>query len=115
MPVLNPNSGSLINTELMYSNMLNNSHWRELDNENAYFSEDHRGFIMNYRSTFNTLIRNLINDGDYEKALEVINKSIELIPDKSIMYDHFSVQLVEFLLDLKITLFTLSELSEIIP
>ena len=57
---------------------------------------------MNYRSTFNTLIRNLINDGDYEKALEVINKSIELIPDKSIMYDHFSVQLVEFLLDLKI-------------
>jgi hypothetical protein len=26
MPVLNPNSGSLINTELMYSNMLNNSH-----------------------------------------------------------------------------------------
>ena len=102
MPVLNPNSGSLINTELMYSNMLNNSHWRELDNENAYFSEDHRGFIMNYRSTFNTLIRNLINDGDYEKALEVINKSIELIPDKSIMYDHFSVQLVEFLLDLKI-------------
>ena len=102
MPVLNPNSGSLINTELMYSNMLNNSHWRELDNENAYFSEDHRGFIMNYRSTFNTLIRNLINDEDYEKALEVINKSIELIPDKSIMYDHFSVQLVEFLLDLKI-------------
>ena len=102
MPVLNPNSGSLINTELMYYNMLNNSHWRELDNENAYFSEDHRGFIMNYRSTFNTLIRNLINDGDYEKALEVINKSIELIPDKSIMYDHFSVQLVEFLLDLKI-------------
>ena len=108
MPVLNPNSGSLINTQLMYSNMLNNSHWRELDNENAYFSEDHRGFIMNYRSTFNTLIRNLINDADYEKALEVINKSIELIPDKSIMYDHFSVQLVEFLLDLKIKTSSLS-------
>ena len=102
MPVLNPNSGSLINTELMYSNMLNNSHWRELDNENAYFSEDHRGFIMNYRSTFNTLIRNLINEGKYEKALKIINKSIELIPDESIMYDHFSVQIVEFLLDLKV-------------
>ena len=43
-----------------------------------------------------------VNSRDYEKALEVINKSIELIPDKSIMYDHFSVQLVEFLLDLKI-------------
>ena len=86
----------------MYSNILNNSFWRELDNKDAYFSEDHRGFIMNYRSTFNTLIRNLINEGKYEKALEIINKSIELIPDESIMYDHFSVQIVEFLLDLKV-------------
>jgi len=101
MPVLNPNSGSLINSELMYYNIMKNSHWRELNNPDAYFSEDHRGFIMNYRSTFNTLIRNLINEGKYGKALEVINTSIELIPDKSIMYDHFSVQLVEFLLDLK--------------
>ena len=100
LPILNSNSGSLINSDLMYYNIMKNSYWRELDNENAYFSEDHRGFIMNYRATFNTLIRNLIDNGEYEKALEVINKSLELIPDKSIMYDHFSVQLVEFLLKL---------------
>ena len=102
MPVLNTNSGSLINSELMYYNIMKNSHWRELDNEDSYFSEDHRGFIMNYRSTFNTLIRNLINEGHYGKALEVINTSIELIPDESVMYDHFSVQLVDFLIDLEI-------------
>ena len=102
MPVLNPNSGSLINSELMYYNIMKNSHWRELDNEDSYFSEDHRGFIMNYRSTFNTLIRTLINEGHYGKALEVINTSLELIPDKAIMYDHFSVQIVDFLIDLEI-------------
>jgi len=100
LPILNSNSGSLINSDLMYYNIMKNSYWRELDNENAYFSEDHRGFIMNYRATFNTLIRSLIDNGEYEKALEVINKSLELIPDKSIMYDHYSVQLVEFLLKL---------------
>jgi pentatricopeptide repeat protein len=100
LPILNSKSGSLINSDLMYFNIMKNSHWRELDNENAYFSEDHRGFIMNYRATFNTLIRSLIDNGEYGKALEVINKSLELIPDKSIMYDHFSVQLVEFLLKL---------------
>ena len=100
LPILNSNSGSLINSDLMYYNIMKNSYWRELDNENAYFSEDHRGFIMNYRATFNTLIRSLIDNGEYKKALEVINKSLELIPDKSIMYDHFSVQLVEFLLKL---------------
>ena len=101
LPILNPSSGSLVNTDMMYNNLMKNSYWRELDNENAYFSEDHRGFIMNYRATFNTLIKNLIEKGEYGKALEVIKKSIEIIPDKAIMYDHFSVQLVEFLLDLK--------------
>jgi len=100
LPILNSNSGSLINSDLMYYNIMKNSHWRELDNENTYYSEDYRGFIMNYRATFNTLIRSLIDNGEYGKALEVIHKSLELIPDKSIMYDHFSVQLVEFLLKL---------------
>ena len=118
-PVLNPNSGSIINTELMYSNIMNKSYWRELNNPNAYFSEDHRGFIMNYRSTFNTLIKSLISNKQYDRALEVIKKSIELIPDEAIMYDHFSVQLVDFLIDLEIkanfdTEILANEIAEII-
>ena len=100
LPILSPNSGSLIDSEKMYNNLMSNSFWRGLDDENAYFSEDHRGFIMNYRSTFNTLIKELINKKEYDKALEVINKSLDLIPDKAIMYDHFSVQIVEYLINL---------------
>ena len=84
----------------MYSNLMEKSFWRGLDNENAYFSEDHRGFIMNYRSTFNTLIKNLIDENRYNDALKVINKCLEVMPDKSLMYDHFSVQIVEYLIDL---------------
>jgi len=100
LPILSPNSGSLIDSEKMYKNLMSNSFWRGLDDEKAYFSEDHRGFIMNYRSTFNTLIKELINKKEYDKALEVINKSLEIIPDKAIMYDHFSVQIVEYLINL---------------
>ena len=100
LPILSPNSGSLIDSEKMYNNLMSNSFWRGLDDEKAYFSEDHRGFIMNYRSTFNTLIKELINKKEYDKALEVINKSLDLIPDKAIMYDHFSVQIVEYLINL---------------
>ena len=100
LPILSPSSGSLIDSEKMYKNLMYNSFWRGLDDERAYFSEDHRGFIMNYRSTFNTLIKELINKKEYDKALEVINKSLEIIPDKAIMYDHFSVQIVEYLINL---------------
>ena len=92
--------GDLRDNVVSVCNKFGESYWRELDNENTYYSEDYRGFIMNYRATFNTLVRSLIDNGEYEKALEVIHKSLELIPDKSIMYDHFSVQLVEFLLKL---------------
>ena len=79
---------------------MENSFWRGLDDENAYFSEDHRGFIMNYRSTFNTLIKNLIDKKRYDDALRVINKCLSIMPDKSLTFDHFSVQIVEFLIDL---------------
>ncbi len=101
-PLLNSKSGSLVDTNMMYDQLMEKSFWRGLDDSDVYFSEDHRGFIMNYRSTFNTLIKNLINNGEYEKAFNVIKKSIELIPDEAVMYDHFSVQLVEFLIDIKI-------------
>ena len=100
LPVENSSNSSFIDTDKMYDNLMNNSFWRGLDNEKAYFSEDHRGFIMNYRSNFNTLIRNLIDKKRYEDAQKVINKCLQLMPDRSLMYDHFSVQLVEFLIDL---------------
>ena len=48
-----------IDTDKMYSNLMEKSFWRGLDNENAYFSEDHRGFIMNYRSTFNKIFKRI--------------------------------------------------------
>ena len=55
---------------------------------------------MNYRYTFKTLIKNLIDENRYDDALKVINKCLEVMPDKSLMYDHFSVQIVEYLIDL---------------
>ena len=100
LPIENTSSNSFVNTEKMYSSLIENSFWRGLDDENAYFSEDHRGFIMNYRSTFNTLIKNLIDEKRYDDALKVINKSLSIMPDKSLTYDHFSVQIVEFLIGL---------------
>ena len=101
LPVINPKtSANFINTTLMYDNIINNFYWRELDNENVYFSEDHRGFILNYRATFNTLASELLKIGEKEKAKNVILKCLELMPDKSIQFDHFSVQKVEMLLSL---------------
>ena len=101
LPIINPSqSSTFVDTEKMYDNMMNNFYWRELDNEDVYYSEDHRGFILNYRATFNTLASNLIKNGEEDKAKKVILKCLKLMPDKSVNFDHFSVQKVDMLLTL---------------
>ena len=101
LPLVNPNtSKNFINTNIMYDNMINKFYWRELDNEKTYYSEDHRGFVLNYRATFNTLASELIKNGETEKAKNVIKTCLELIPDKAVNYDHFSVQKVDMLLSM---------------
>ena len=101
LPLVNPNqSKNFINTDIMYDNMINKFYWRELDNEKTYYSEDHRGFVLNYRATFNTLAAELIKIGETEKAKNVIKTCLELIPDKAVKFDHFSVQKVDMLLSM---------------
>jgi pentatricopeptide repeat protein len=87
----------LVNTEVMYDNMMNHFQFRELDNPSVYYSEDYRNFALNHRSSFNTLAAALLSEGDVEKAREVLNRSLEVIPDKSIRYDYSNVQTASLL------------------
>ena len=99
LPVENPDpSELLIDTEKMFDNMINNFHWRELDNPNVYYSEDYRNFVLNHRASFNTLVDALLKEGKVDKAREALLKCLELMPDKSIPYDHFSVQQIGLLI-----------------
>ncbi len=98
-PVLNPDpQGYNINTELMYENVMNKYHWRELNNPDVYYSEDYRNFCLNHRSTFNTLAENLIEKGEYERALGVVKKCLDVMPNESIPFDYFNIQQVGILL-----------------
>jgi len=82
----------LVDTEIMYDNMMNNFFFREMNNPNVYYSEDYRNFALNHRSSFNTLAEALIQNGDKDKAAEVLSRSLEVIPDISIPYDYSNVQ-----------------------
>ncbi|MEM7548219.1 MAG: DUF2723 domain-containing protein [Bacteroidota bacterium] len=98
LPVKNPQPNTeLVNTDLMYTNLIENFHYRELDNPNVNYNMDYRNFVLNHRSTFNTLGEALIREGKTEKAKEVLLKSLELMPDKAVPYDFFSSQTVGLL------------------
>jgi hypothetical protein len=100
LPVEKPNvQEEFVNTDVMYDNVMNNFFFREMDNPDVYYSEDYRNFALNHRSTFNTLADNLYTSGDTARAREVLIRSIEAIPDKSIPYDHANVQTASLLFE----------------
>lgn len=101
VPVRNPDPQDLlVNTEAMYDNMMNNFHWRGLQDPGIYNSEDYRNFVLNHRASFFHLAEALYFEGEFEKAKEVINESLSVMPDEAVPYDHFVVQYVNLLLRL---------------
>jgi MFS family permease len=98
LPIENPNPGAdFVNTEIMYDNLMNKFFYRELDNPNTYYNEDYRSFVLNHRSSFNTLAEALVNEGNEQRAREVIFKSLELMPDAAIPYDFSFATTVDLL------------------
>ncbi len=100
LPVERPNiQNEFVNTEVMYDNVMNHFFYRELDNPHVYYSEDYRNFVLNHRSTFNTLADNLLSKGDTTRAREALIRCVEVIPDKAIPYDHANVQTASLLFE----------------
>ena len=101
VPILNQNAraGSYrVNTEVMYDNLMNKFRWTNLNDPDVYYTQDYMGFVLNSRSTFNTLAENLIEEGDFERAALVLKKCLEVMPDASVPYDIFSMHQVGMLL-----------------
>jgi Protein O-mannosyl-transferase TMEM260-like len=99
LPVNNPNKDvAMVNTDLMYDNLMHNFFYRELANPKVYYNEDYRKFALNQRAGFNTLTAALINEGNDERAREVALKGLELMPDISLPYDYTSSTTIEYLM-----------------
>jgi tetratricopeptide (TPR) repeat protein len=98
LPVQNPNPrAELVNTEIMYRNVMEGFQFRGLNDPKVYNSIDHRNFALNHRSTMNSLAAALIRENKTEQAREVIFRSLEAIPDKSIIYDYTTAQTIKLL------------------
>ena len=81
LPIKNNSSGDFVNTDIMYDNLMHNFYYRELDNPKVYYNEDYRNFVLNHRSSFNTLTSALIREEKESKASEILNFSITKMPD----------------------------------
>ncbi|HMP99161.1 MAG TPA: DUF2723 domain-containing protein [Cyclobacteriaceae bacterium] len=98
IPVENPSPRKdFVNVEVSYQNMMNKFNFRGLDDERAYYNEDYRGFVLNHRSSFNSLAEALLDRGDINRGGEVLLRMLSAMPDKAVPYDYTNARTVDLL------------------
>jgi len=84
-----------VNEKLMYANVMDKFKWGNMNNPKVYIDENNSRMMMNIRNTFNRLAETLVADGQNDKAAQVLDRGIELIPHKIVPYNYFSMMMAE--------------------
>ncbi len=83
----NPNIDGGVGTDLMYENMMTKFQWGNMDTEDIYMDENNRRMTTNLRLQFGHLAEQLIAEGKLDSAKAVLNKSLEVMPEKNVPYE----------------------------
>ncbi len=98
LPIVNHDPDNIpVDTEVMYTNMMEKFQWRGLNDSSIYYSDYYQAQLINPRIAFNRLAATLIEEGDQSKAHAVLENSLYVIPDDTIPYDFSSVQTSDLL------------------
>ena len=99
VPIKTPSDGGLnigrVNTRLMYPNVMNAFKWGNMNDPKVYIDENNARMMMNIRNTFDRLAESLVAEGQNEKAVKVLDRCNELIPDRVVAYNYFSIMMAE--------------------
>jgi hypothetical protein len=101
LPIQKPdNQDELVNTEVAYTNVMENFAFRGMDNPDNYFDDEYRRFTSNHRSVLNSITIGLMDEDEMDKARDIQLLSLEKFPNEAISYDLASGQSVPLLFEL---------------
>ena len=91
---LKPNARSYgsINPMRMYTNMMEHFKWGASDLTQVYLDENIRRMLSNLRNNFGMLAGVLIQEGHVNEAIMLMDKCIEIIPDKALPFDIYLLE-----------------------
>lgn len=84
-----------IDTDILYDKLMNKFVWGNINKEHVYLDENNLRMIMNFRNLFARLANALINEGKRDSAIKVLNRCMEIMPEKTVPYNVFSIGLIE--------------------
>jgi hypothetical protein len=83
----------IVDTDRLYTNLMKKCNWENMEDADVYFDWHHRRLFASaqIRLSFYRLAQALVNENRNEEALEVINKSREIISFRNWPLDYYSV------------------------
>jgi tetratricopeptide (TPR) repeat protein len=81
-----------VDTDIMYENLMHKYKWAHLDVSGVYLDENAMKMAKVFRMMFGQLAGYLIKEGRKDKAKEVLDYSLKVLPDYNIPYDFYSVR-----------------------
>ena len=89
----NPEAGR-VDSRIMYDNLMNKFVWGNITDPHVYLDENNRRMLSNYRNVFSRLASTLIEEGRKDSARKVLDKCLQLIPDRIVDFNYFAMPLI---------------------
>lgn len=80
-----------VNSETMYRNFMQVFHWGNMNDPDVYLDETNMRMTLNFRNNFIRLASKLMLERKKDKAIQVLDKAEELLPDSKVPYNYFSL------------------------
>lgn len=92
-----------VHTGIMFENLMNKFNWGGIENPKVYLDENNLRMTMNFRNIFYRLADALITEGKNDKALEVLDKAMAIMPEATVPFNYFVLPIAEGYYKLKQT------------
>ncbi len=86
-----------IDSDILYKNLMNKFKWGRMTEKDVFLDNFHINTILTTytRNRFTRLANHLFNEGKKDKAVNVLDRIVELTPDNKIPYDYFTLSIIE--------------------
>lgn len=82
-------------TNLMYDKLMNKFKWGGMENPKIYLDENNLRMTMNFRNNFARLAGALLEEGKKDSAVKVLDRCLEIMPQKTVPYNIFMLRVAE--------------------
>ncbi len=102
-PHENPTEPGRVNSRILYENIMNKFQWGNINDPDVYLNEDNIRMTVSFRNIFRRLAQALVEEGEPQKAIEVLDRAMEIMPPQKVPLNYFSLLMAEVYLEANAT------------